>query len=316
MKKSKILEISKLSKTDLHSSKDVDIDTLIHKAIYNISQSGFNHQLDNREKSARYFIDIVYPAIILKVCDNLSEFPGWKSAKEKLSKQEKYISSTYQSIQQFKNFNISENPFYQKNKDEINNKIEDFCNKYESLYFDVNQRLIAYHAIMNENSFRKQFMCHQDFPEVKRTLNFRKLMSNNTIDRMDWERESLIELTDNLSTQDGNQTIIKSFANFCSKVKFEPDAPVYGTSFVTDFMPEIIARLTSHNSSDWNDEVNNLNDHSTKQQKMIGDANKIISEIIRFESTWNKESDLLDQFSLFKEKFNSNKSTTALGFSL
>lgn len=312
MNKSKILEISKLKSTDLHTSKNTDIDTLIHKAVYNLSQSSFDYQLDHQNKRDRYFIDVVYPATILKICKKLSNSNSWRTTKEKLSAQEGYISSAYEAIQQFKNSNVSDNQFYLRNKEEINDQIEQFCTKYERLYFEINQRLIAYDAIMNENAFRKEFMCHKEFPKSTGRFNFNKLLSKNTADRIQWKKDSLRELTESLGESDSNQTIIKSFANFCAKVRFEPDAPVYGTSFVMDFMPELISRLTSNTADDWDREIDKLHEHCASQQQMIGGANKIITNILRFEKSWDKDSELIERFRSMKEKLTENNNDAGL----
>lgn len=289
MKKSTILEISKLPDDHLLSSVNTDIDTLIHEAVYNLSQSSFSFQLANNDVHSRHFLDVVFPVAILKVCENLSISKEWKETKIKLDGQEKKISQTYQVLQKFKNNNINDNPFYMSNKSKINDDIEKFCDKYESLYFKINQRLIAFHAVMNENTFRKEFFCHKEFHEPKRKLNLQKLLKQSTIDMINWKKEKINEINNHLSGNDFNQTLIQSFASFSQKVNFDPDAPVYGSSFMTDFMPEIISRISSHNEKDWQGEVENMKKLSSDQQYMIGDANKIISRIISLESTWNKD---------------------------
>lgn len=313
MKKSTILEISKLPNCHVASSKDVDIDTLIHDALYNLSQSSFDRQLPFNDRASRYFIDIAFPVAILKVCSELASFPEWKQLKQAMPIYEKTISEQYQILRKFSNHNLNENPFYTRNKEPLNDEIEAFCDKFEDIYFAVNKRQLAHHAVMNRHQFRKEFYVQHQFPEPRGTFNFKKILKQETLERLQWKEDQFEALKQDLSSNMLNQTFLRSFADFTKKVSFEPDAPVYGTNFILDYMPEILSRIASHNEQDWGNEIEKLRNLSFSQKKMIAESNKLISKIIRVENTWNRDnSRVLQDIARLKE----NKNEQSLGLEL
>lgn len=297
MKRQTILELSKLPLDKGSISVDTDTDTLIHKAIYNLSQSGFSRQLPHDNKISRYFIDIVFPVAISKMVDSLSNNKEWSSLKTRMHYQQHQISRMYQVLMNFHNYNLNENPFYLKNKKPIDQEINDFCDKHEKTYFDANHRSISHHSVMEYNLFREKFLPYHTFPNFKSgKLNMNRLLSKKSSERLEWKRGCIDELKNNFSESDFNKTLLRSFADFTGKIDYHPDSPVYGTDFVLDYMPEIISRISSYSESDWDKDIEKLKTLNKEQQQMILDANRIFSKIIKVESTWNKDgSKVLNQ---------------------
>lgn len=317
MNKSTILDKSNIPPLFSRSSSEVDIDTIIHKCVYDLSQSGFSSKFETSDLQTRFFLDAIYPVAIKKVSAKLNSFDEWKELRTLMRPAEKSICDYREIFLNFQAANHKVSELGKKQKSILNGRINALMDNNHDVLRAVVNRYLAIYALRNETSFREEFLIDETFEKGHGRINFSKILQEkypHIAKYREWKSEKINELSINLSDQDFFKTMVKGFADFRSKLQIDFDSPVYGVRFMADYMPEIMSRLSTNNNSDWQEEIIKIRLLHREQKELLSKMTELSSQILRYESQWRPDSDICTQLLRINDQKNINPSKE--GFSL
>lgn len=270
-------------------TKNIDIDSIVHIATYDLSQSSYDRRVEYNDKNAQYFLQVVFPLAVKKVSSKLAKNEEWVNLRNDIKEVESHLCNCTSSIKSFvfRNKNHLTSDLKRKQLNIIEKKFDKIEDESSALMRVVHYRDLAKNAIFQQNFFRKEFMVDHEFKELSgRKFNFKRLMSEKSQEHSDWRKSKLNELESNLDESHFSDTLVKSFVDFVKSLNINTDYQVYGVGFCSEFMPEIIDRIINHTDNDWSDEVMKLKDLASFERKTLSHYEKLAHQIIRLEDQW------------------------------